>query len=345
MAKKLGNTVPKKMAALNTLAKRSEQFQKDINEETNVEQIPEELKKHIIYLPDERLEDDPLNQEFYGELEVDMLAEAMKNYGFQGIILAYPYGEGYRIEAGHRRRLAARKAGFKEYPVLPTEPPKTEWERRMRLFLSNLHGRREKPMIMARVAQGLFESHEMEIKDKKSKNLIQEGEITALNELVAMDMELDIKTVEKYRALIKLIPELQEMADMGYSWSALSEASPMNAEKQQVLAEMIKERTEEQGQKSVDRSWMKKVIKSLKLDQGLSEIEKLQQEPAKVKNKNNRRKNGTKMIMNCAKSLSAVCDNEEQVLIKDDEVESVINVLEGMAEKIELQIKKLKERT
>ena len=32
MAKKLGNTVPKKMEALNTLAKRSEKYQKDINE-------------------------------------------------------------------------------------------------------------------------------------------------------------------------------------------------------------------------------------------------------------------------------------------------------------------------
>ena len=166
-----------------------------------------------------------------------------------------------------------------------------------------------------------------------------------MNELVAMDMEMDIKTVEKYRALIKLIPELQEMADMGYSWSALSEASPMNEEKQKILAEMIRERTEKLGQKSVDRPWMKKVIKSLKLDQGISEIEKLQQEPAKMKNRNSRRKNGTKIIINCAKSLNEVCDNEEQILIKDDEVESVINVLEEMAEKIELQIRKLKERT
>ena len=52
MGKKLGNTVPKKIAALNSLAKKSEQFQKDINEEMNVEQIPD-VKKHIIYLPDE----------------------------------------------------------------------------------------------------------------------------------------------------------------------------------------------------------------------------------------------------------------------------------------------------
>ena len=64
-----------------------------------------------------------------------------------------------------------------------------------------------------------------------------------------------------------------------------------------------------------------------------------------MKNRNSRRKNGTKIIINCAKSLNEVCDNEEQILIKDDEVESVINVLEEMAEKIELQIRKLKERT
>ena len=37
----------------------------------------------------------------------------MKEYGFQGVILAYPIEGGkYRIESGHRRRLAARKAGI-----------------------------------------------------------------------------------------------------------------------------------------------------------------------------------------------------------------------------------------
>ena len=50
---------------------------------------------------------------WYGEYEVEELSEIMKNRGFQGVILAYPVGDGkYMIEAGHRRRYAAKKAGF-----------------------------------------------------------------------------------------------------------------------------------------------------------------------------------------------------------------------------------------
>ena len=127
----------KKNTLLNT-ANQSEKFQKEITDETNVAELPEDIKEKILYLEDDMLEDDPFNQEIYGgELEVNLLAKSMKTYGFLGIIIAYPHGSKYRIESGHRRRNAARIAKIFKYPVLITEPPKTEWERKMRLVTTN----------------------------------------------------------------------------------------------------------------------------------------------------------------------------------------------------------------
>ena len=242
----------KKNTLLNT-ANQSEKFQKEITDETNVAELPEDVKEKILYLDDDMLEDDPFNQEIYGgELEVNLLAESMKTYGFLGIIIAYPHGSKYRIESGHRRRNAARIAAISKYPVLITEPPKTEWERKMRLFLGNLHGRKEKPMILARTAQGLYETHKMEIKHKRENNLLEEGEITALNELVAIDMEIDIKSVEKYKMLLKLIPELQEMSDSGdYSWSALTSAATCDGREQEKRDAMSREKTEAEAANNV----------------------------------------------------------------------------------------------
>ncbi len=177
MAKRsLASQALTKRNTMQKAASKSEDFQKEITDETNVNELPDEVKEKIRYLEDNMLEDDPYNLEIYGESEVEMLSRSMKDYGFQGIILAYPHEGKYRIESGHRRREAGRLAGIDKYPVLVTEAPKEEWERRMRLFLGNLHGRKEKPMILARLAQGLFEAHEMEIKHKKREGLLKEGD-------------------------------------------------------------------------------------------------------------------------------------------------------------------------
>ena len=332
----------KKNTLLNT-ANQSEKFQKEITDETNVAELPEDVKEKILYLDDDMLEDDPFNQEIYGgELEVNLLAESMKTYGFLGIIIAYPHGSKYRIESGHRRRNAARIAEISKYPVLITEPPKTEWERKMRLFLGNLHGRKEKPMILARTAQGLYETHKMEIKHKRENNLLEEGEITALNELVAIDMEIDIKSVEKYKMLLKLIPELQEMADSGdYSWSALTTAATLEEQQQKKLEAMIREKTEAEGAANVTRTWIVDISNRLKLEQSLEDVKKAQDDASKKQNTRIRRKNGTKVIMNCAKNLHEVLDKDS--LIKEEEITAVIETLEGLKSSIEMKINALRE--
>ena len=212
----------------------------------------------------------------------------------------------------------------------------------MRLFLGNLHGRKEKPMILARTAQGLYETHKMEIKHKRENNLLEEGEITALNELVAIDMEIDIKSVEKYKMLLKLIPELQEMADSGdYSWSALTTAATLDEQQQKRLEAMIREKTEAEGAANVTRTWIVDVSNRLKLEQSIEDVKKVQDDAPKKQNTRIRRKNGTKVIMNCAKNLHEVLDKDS--LIKEEEITAVIETLEGLKNSIEMKINALRE--
>lgn len=328
--KSLANQARMRTNMISGIAQQSKGLQKRISEETEVKDLPVETQNDIIYLTDEELLDDPINTEYYDGYEVEELAETMKRYGFKGIILAYPYEGKYMIESGHRRREAARKAGIDKYPVLKTEAPKYDWERKMRLFLGNLHGRKERPMTIAKVAQGLFETHESELKYKKENGLLKEGEITSLNELVALDMEMDLKTVQVYRRLNNLIPELQKLADdERYAWSAIAEASNMSEEKQKQLYSLITERTETVGAELVDRKWIQKTIKSLKEDK----VEE------KKSNARVRRRDGTKIIKKCAEELHEVLDKDS--LIKEKERENVIKTLSELRESIDKKIAEL----
>ena len=330
----------KHKARLQRVASATTEMNREIDAEeisgTNVNELPDDLKESIIHVTDDQLVDDPSNISLYGEYEVEELSEIMKNRGFQGVILAYPVGDGkYMIEAGHRRRYAAKKAGFSTYPVLVTQTPETEFERVLRLTGANLHNRPElKPMQMDNLAQTLYQAHKEELSYKREKGLLREDEITSLNELVALDLEMTVKNVEKYRRLLNLIPELQEIVDKPeYPWSYIAEASNLPVEKQKMLEKAILER-ERGGKKNGPTTWIKTLIKKLKNDQEIENIDGIKETDnsgARV-----RRKNGTKVVLKTAKELHEVLDKD--ALFKKEEIPDVISVLMGLKESIEAKI-------
>lgn len=340
MAKSLKNQSFKHKARLQRVASATTEMNREIDAEeisgTNVNELPDDLKESIIHVTDDQLVDDPSNISLYGEYEVEELSEIMKNRGFQGVILAYPVGDGkYMIEAGHRRRYAAKKAGFSTYPVLVTQTPETEFERVLRLTGANLHNRPElKPMQMSNLAQTLYQAHKEELSYKREKGLLREDEITSLNELVALDLEMTVKNVEKYRRLLNLIPELQEIVDKPeYPWSYIAEASNLPVEKQKILEKAILER-ERGGKKNGPTTWIKTLIKKLKNDQEIENIDGIKETDnsgARV-----RRKNGTKVVLKTAKELHEVLDKD--ALFKKEEIPDVISVLMGLKESIEAKI-------
>ncbi len=192
-------------------------------------QVSEERKM----LPLSILEEDPLNQEAFSLTDLEELATSIKNNGFFGDIAAYQLPNGmYRIESGHRRYHAARMAGLKRVPVLIREAPKSMIERRVRLTMWNMHGRKYTPMDIGRLVQFTYDTIEM----KKKSGEVQ-GSIV---EMTAEELGISTTNVSRYKSLLALIPELQRLVESGeYSWAILAKASQLDPAKQEMLYKRI----------------------------------------------------------------------------------------------------------
>lgn len=57
-----------------------------------------------------------------------------------------------------------------------------------------------------------------------------------LTDIVSTEMELSTKSIDKYKALLKLVPKLQALADSGIAFSALIQAVTLPEDKQEMLA-------------------------------------------------------------------------------------------------------------
>lgn len=339
MAKQLPNQAMKRMSSISQLAKKSQEFKKEIAETESNTGLPEDVLKNIVMLEDDMLLDDPFNVELYGINDTNAMAETMRKYGFRGIILAYPYEDKYMIESGHRRREAARKAGLSKYPVFITEPPKSEWERRLNLIMGNLHGRKNHPMIMARVAQGLYDVERDRIKEAKAEGTMAPDERVDINAAVGELLEYDSTTVELYRRLNHLIPELQEIVtDTRYSWSAIAYASNMSESYQKKLYHKIIDITDKMGIEAVTKKWIKTSIQRLKAEEKGEEIDKIVK-IAEGRSTRVRRKNGTKIIMNSTKNLKEVLEGD--AIIRDSEVDAVVDTLKELKKSIEKKLAEL----
>ena len=221
------------------------------------------MANRIMEIRIEDLEPDPLNEEAYSESDIEGLSSCMKNIGFFGTIAAYPIENNkYRIESGHRRFEAAKKAGLEILDVEITEPPVDEIERRKRLTQWNLHNRQtDNPMVMAQVAKFLFDTYEMENKKKKENGLQTE----AILPRVAEDLDSSTSNITKYKMLLSLIPELQDLVKTGdYSWASLAKASVLERDQQEYLYRRIKGQTRLLGPTAAPGSWIESEISDLK---------------------------------------------------------------------------------
>lgn len=334
------------------VAQRSEKYSSDITQDMNTDDLTESQRVRLLFLRDQDLVDDPDNITVYGsEYQIDNLAEVMKEYGFQGVILAYPIEGGkYRIESGHRRRLAARKAGIETIPVLETVPPKTEYERKRRLFGANLLERDKNPIITARVADNLYYTFRDEYEYKKENDLLDKDEDGNLIESgdiikkVSAFMGLDVRTITKYRTLLKLIPKLQEMAaSKEYSWTALTDAVTLSDQKQEELVCDIQNEPE-----PVTKTWIIKKCRELKQE----EIENDQKKKAQEIEQTNipkskatgyiKPKVATKKIKKYSSELTEVLKDE--YVIPEKDLEQTINELEELSKIISEKIEVLMNR-
>lgn len=293
---------------------------------------------------------DPDNREIYGDYKTDGLAESIRTNGFKGIVFAYPIESDpkkYQIESGHRSAEAAEKAGLREVPVIITDPPKTDAERRRRLILGNLHGRVYTPIKMASQVGYLYETYQMESEELKLKGQSLPKEI---NEMIADDLEVSRALVLKYRQFLSLSPDLKQLGDSGdYSWSALAQASSLTARQQEQLKDRILAHTKMMGKDACTRKWIENEIKEFRYVKteptkynfdprnilaglGMGQEQPTMEKSVPVK----RRKNGYKEIQKSCEFLETAFAPTS--FIKDKQKKEVINQLIYMKKLIDKKI-------
>ena len=266
-----------RLSALNQTANKGKEHSQKITEETNLSEMTEDELKKVKYLSVDQLIEDPENIIIYGsDYKVDDMAEDMKRYGFQGVILAYPDNGKYMIEGGHRRveafKLSGRAEKGEKIPVYITAPPQASFQRTLRLIRSNQHARGTNPIQKSNEAEALIKAHGEEYSQlmfyKKIKDFSQKDIIA----LTASDLEVSVASVYKLRQFYSISDSLKHLAVLTdaerglglqeVSWTELAGASTLSPTQQEVLAEQItKERLRTNA---VSGSWVSDQIKKLK---------------------------------------------------------------------------------
>lgn len=281
-------------------------------EEFEIEERKESGKKIKI----QDLVADAENITIYGEndpAEIEALTIDIRKNGFKGAILAYPNDAGkYVIESGHRRAIAAKAAGLTEIPVILTEKPKTDAERRIRLISMNLHTRETlKPSVMAKVIDTLVESFE------------GRDQVTQTAKLLGKS----VSTVYKYRKMKDLTPGLQKLADEGVAWSALIQ---IPKERQKEAEKEIAAEIERIGVENITRAWVLSFAKE-------------KEEPKEEIRIVTRRRDGSKIIKKC---LADFADLKNGVaMLKDEDNVKNIEQLKQLRDYIDDTLYELTEKT
>lgn len=299
----------------------------------------------IINMNPKKLVDDPDNHEIYSEYEVELLAKDMKENGFIGVILAYSIDGQYKIEAGHRRKYAAIKAELPEVPVMITEAPKNDIERRKRLVRANLHSRNYSTMTMAREAQYMYETYEQERVELEKQGLKPELGST---ERVANDLEISISHVSRYRALTKLIPKIQKLLDeYDIPWMAFSDATSLKEEQQTALYDRISGALKTGGEAAITAAYIRKQIEECSLmkknDYSFNRAVLVQYEQKPdVKEKKARRINGASTLKKSALAIRDSLDINKSY-IKVAQQEEMLEEMRALASFINQKIKEIEE--
>lgn len=312
--------------------------QKVLDDSRNISSMSAEEKENIIYLTDDMLLDDPGNAEAYGDYNVEGLVYDMKRDGFQGVIYAYPWKGKYMIQAGHRRRHAAKEAGIEKYPVYITETPIADWDRVIKLHKFNNHDRgHDDPLVTARVADQLYKAHKeknayMKKKAKENGEIYEEEKP---KDLVAKDLEISVPQLYRYLALLNVSDELRSIVEENkFSWSSISEASTLSEEDQHNLYVWLKGFIAKGEWMDVRASDIDKYVKMLKNKAEKKEIPEEEPKTARV-----RRIDGTKAINKNSMALKKVLN--ASAIYNPDDIPETINVLSELKEEIDKKIEEL----
>ncbi len=184
--------------------------------------------------------EDPDNDKIYDPDDLKNLIADIEQNGYTTPISVFDLGNGqYQIFSGHRRYRAMTQNGYERIPANVFPAPQDDIERARRLIRSNSLTRKRSPIQQAREIQYYYDN--VIRKEKHAK-----GEHS--RKRLAEEFEISEAQIAKLLALLKLIPELQELAnDPDLATSAFAPAAQLPTDKQRELYEFIFYNKTEQG--------------------------------------------------------------------------------------------------
>ena len=210
-------------------------------------------------IPLDQIDENPDNASIFNMDNIDTLAEGIKKDGFMGAINVFQKPDGrYEISSGHRRYRAMKLLGR---PTIPcnVSPYPDDVERGLKLISSNIRNRVLRPLDWARAID--YYENIMKIKGE------YEGR---LRDRAAEYFKMAPTNIHRYTSLLKLIPELQELAnDPEYAYSAFTTAATLSQDEQKELyRSIIRENSEldkkEESLKVLSRARIEQLINNIK---------------------------------------------------------------------------------
>lgn len=197
-----------------------------------IEQAQKESKKKktvVKDIPLNEIDKNPDNDKVFNMKEIELLATSIDEEGFSGAIEVYKKPDGrYEISSGHRRYKAMVLLKRLTIPCIIKDIP-SDFEKGKKLLLSNTLNRKLTPMDMARAI------------DYYDKLLTQAGEKKNFIQQAMKFFGLSYPQVYRFQCLLKIIPELQEMAnDPNFPFSAFRSAALLTEEGQKELYNQLK---------------------------------------------------------------------------------------------------------
>lgn len=156
-------------------------------------------------IPLDLIDLNPDNEEIFGYEDIEHLAARISENGFYGAIDVYAKKDGrYEISSGHRRYLACKSLGWKTIPCIISADV-NDVDKAKHLIEGNIHNRVMTPYKTAKALE-YYDIHVISLNKKELR-----GTGFDRQKVLAEVFNISRTSVGRYLAILKLIPELQEL--------------------------------------------------------------------------------------------------------------------------------------
>ena len=171
------------------------------------------------------------------------LVDSIKKFGVLEPVMVIPHKDGgYEMVSGHRRMRACQLAGIEDIPVIVRNLDRDEAI--ISMVDSNLKREEISPMEKARAYQMKTDAMKRKM-GRRTKEEIAQDEALGIkrmnaDEELAQQVGESPATIQRYKTLNKLVPELQDLVDKGkIPVNTGADIAQMKPKEQKVLADAI----------------------------------------------------------------------------------------------------------